>query len=77
MFLPVFPLKNSCETGSTPLSAPFPEAPAPKPLDSFVLSSIRWTSETPPLQYRLEAELPSGQRLLLSDWSYDPKLEAR
>ncbi|CAJ1437050.1 unnamed protein product [Effrenium voratum] len=45
---------------------------APAPLMSFIVANMRWSSAALPLQYRLEAELPTG--LLLSDWSFDPKV---
>lgn len=45
------------------------------PFISFVLESMRWSSNVLPLQYRIEAEFPRGYRVLLNDWSYDPKLK--
>eukprot|EP00435_Cladocopium_sp_Y103_P068480 s1255_g31.t1 len=47
---------------------------APARFESFVLESMRWSSQVLPLQYRMEAEFSTGQRVLLNDWSYDPKL---
>ena len=47
---------------------------APVRLESFVLESMRWSSQVLPLQYRIEAEFSTGERILLNDWSYDPKL---